>query len=254
LIGARFVVPARGPRNAWRFTFQDLIVLRTARALVAADVPQRRIMRSLRALRRELPASMPLSGLAISAVGDRVVVRDGDIHRQAESGQYLLAFDGNPAQGALNVIERGREKAGLAAADAQAWFARGAALERDDIDAALDAYRCSIVADATQVEAHVNYGRLLHDAGRYADAEHAYRDGITAAGEDPVLLYNLGVVLEDLERNAEAVDAYEAAVRRDPELADAHYNLALLYEHFARPRDAIRHMARYRALTGARRN
>ena len=40
LIEAGFVSPARGPRNAWRFSFQDLIVLRTAQALAAAKVPR----------------------------------------------------------------------------------------------------------------------------------------------------------------------------------------------------------------------
>ena len=49
LVAAGFVSPARGPRNAWRFSFQDLIVLRTAQALAAANVPQRRITRSLKA-------------------------------------------------------------------------------------------------------------------------------------------------------------------------------------------------------------
>ncbi|MGE4244346.1 MerR family transcriptional regulator, partial [Ramlibacter sp.] len=68
LVDAGFVTPARGARNAWRFSFQDLILLRTAQALVAAQVPQRRITRSLRELRKHLPAAMPLSGLAISAV------------------------------------------------------------------------------------------------------------------------------------------------------------------------------------------
>ena len=42
LIDAGFVSPARGPRKAWRFSFQDLIVLRTAQALVAAKVPAKR--------------------------------------------------------------------------------------------------------------------------------------------------------------------------------------------------------------------
>ena len=46
LIEAGFVSPARGPRNSWRFSFQDLIVLRTAEALAAANVPRRRITRS----------------------------------------------------------------------------------------------------------------------------------------------------------------------------------------------------------------
>jgi len=51
LVAAGFVSPARGPRNALLFSFQDLLSLRTAQALVAAHVPARRILRSLRALR-----------------------------------------------------------------------------------------------------------------------------------------------------------------------------------------------------------
>ena len=97
--------PARGPRGAWRFSFQDLIVLRTAQALADANVPQRRITRSVRELRRHLPDAMPLSGLTICAVADRVVVREGGSRWQAESGQYLLEFDGDPADGSLSVID-----------------------------------------------------------------------------------------------------------------------------------------------------
>src|SRR5947207_2001915 len=62
LIAAGFVSPERGPRSAWRFSFQDLIVLRTAQALAEANVPHRRITRSVKDLRRHLPESMPLSG------------------------------------------------------------------------------------------------------------------------------------------------------------------------------------------------
>ena len=65
----------------------------------------------------------------------------------------------------------------------------------------------------------------------------------------PLLLFNLGVLLEDLRRKAEAIEAYEAALRADPDLADGHYNLALLYEQAAQPKNALRHMARYRRLT-----
>jgi hypothetical protein len=93
LIAAGFVAPARGARNAWLFTFQDLIVLRTAQALAEAKVPQRRITRSLKELRCHLPDAMPLSGLSICAVADRVVIRERG-HWQADSGQYLLEFEG----------------------------------------------------------------------------------------------------------------------------------------------------------------
>src|SRR3954470_7048080 len=80
LVQAGFVSPGRGPRGAWQFSFQDLIVLRTAQELSAARVPRRRITKSMRELRRHLPEAMPLSGLRISAVADRVVVREGARH------------------------------------------------------------------------------------------------------------------------------------------------------------------------------
>jgi tetratricopeptide (TPR) repeat protein len=248
LIAAGFVSPARGPRSAWLFSFQDLIVLRTAQALADAKVPQRRITKSVRELRRHLPDAMPLSGLSICAVADRVVVREGGSRWQAESGQYLLAFEGDPADGSLSVIER--QKTAEAPSGAQEWFDRGVALEREDAEAALQAYGQAIAADPALLDAHINLGRLLHEAGRLAKAEQVYRAAIKACGSDPLLLYNLGVLLDDMDRKADAMEAYEAALRGNPGLADCHYNLALLYEKLEKPKEAIRHMARYRRLIG----
>ncbi|MDQ3027861.1 MAG: tetratricopeptide repeat protein [Pseudomonadota bacterium] len=246
LIAAGFVTPARGARNAWRFSFQDLIVLRTAQALVAARVSNRRIAKSMKELRRHLPESMPLSGLSIGAVGDRVVVREGDSRWQAESGQYLLEFGGDPAQGSLRVIER-KPEAAQPHADRD-WFVEALALERSDASGALVAYAKAIAADPTRLESRVNLALLLHEAGRLAEAERAYRDALGACGGQPLLLYNFGLLLEDLGRIAEAALAYDLAIRGDPALADGHYNLALLYEKLGKPRDAIRHMSQYRRL------
>ena len=215
LVNAGFVSPVRGPRNSWRFSFQDLIVLRTAQALATAKVPSRRIAQAMKQLRRHLPASMPLSGLSIGADADRVVVREGARRWQADSGQYLLAFEGSPADGSLSVLER-------PAAQPEE--------PQDDVDA------------------HINRGCQLHEAGRLPEAERAYREGIERCGDEPLLFYNLGVLLEDMGRKAEAIDAYEAALHLDESLADGHYNLALLYDALGKPREAIRHMAHYRRL------
>src|SRR5258706_460298 len=94
--------------------------------------------------RRRLPDAMPLSGLSIGAVGDRVVVSEGASRWQAESGQYLLAFDGDPADGSLSVVER--NDAG-AAGSAEDWFERGCKLERGDSGAAREAYTRALEAD-----------------------------------------------------------------------------------------------------------
>jgi cytochrome c-type biogenesis protein CcmH/NrfG len=249
LITAGFVSPTRGPRNAWLFSFQDLIVLRTAQTLVAAKVPHKRITRSVKELRRHLPEAMPLSGLSIGAVGGRVVVKEGGSHWLAESGQYLLAFEGDPAAGSLSVIECHGAQQPERAED---WFERGVILESQDAGAALQAYEKAIAADPARLEARINLGRILHEARLFVRAEQIYRDAIKTCGNDPVLLYNLGVLLDDMARKTEAMEVYEAAVRGDPGFADCHYNLALLCEELAKPKEAIRHMAQYRRLTATK--
>jgi tetratricopeptide (TPR) repeat protein len=246
LIQAGFVTPARGPRGAFLFSFQDLIVLRTAWALTQAELSPRRILRSLKQLRRLLPDSVPLSGLRIGAVADRVVVQEGDASWQAESGQYLLALEVGLADGALSLTDL-RE---AAQAQAEDWFSRGAILEALDAEAALDAYAQALAADPAHPGAATNLGRLLHEDGRLDEAERVYLTGLTACGSDALLHYNLGVLLEDTARPDEAAQAYERALRDDPGLADCHYNLARLYQAQGRPREAIRHLAQYRRLTG----
>jgi tetratricopeptide (TPR) repeat protein len=246
LVTAGFVAPTRGPRNAWLFSFQDLIVLRTAQALAAANVPQRRILRSLKELRSRLPEQMPLSGLSIGAIADHVVVREGGSRWHAESGQYLLAFEGDPAQGSLRVIEP------VPAASALPDTDTGAHTEADAAEAAIAAYRRAIAAEPARRDARINLGRLLHELGRFEEAERVYRDALANGDDDPLLFYNLGVLLDDMDRKQEAIQAYEAALQEDPALADCHYNLALLHEALDQPRQAIRHMSQYRRLTSSR--
>jgi tetratricopeptide (TPR) repeat protein len=247
LIKAGFVVPARGPRKAFLFSFQDLIVLRAARALSEASLSSRRITQSLKQLRRLLPEAMPLSGLSICAIGDRVVVREGGNRWQAESGQYLLAFEVEVGDGMLRVIER---KEPAVEANAEHWFSQGWALEEVDAQAAQDAYEYALAADPAHLGAAINLGRMLHEAGRLAEAEQVYRSGLTACGSDALLNYNLGVLLEDLDRLPEAAQAYETVLRNEPDMADCHYNLARIYEVLNRPSQALRHLARYRKLSG----
>jgi tetratricopeptide (TPR) repeat protein len=225
-------------------------VLRTAQALAQAKIPPRRINRSLKELRRHLPENMPLSGLSIEAVGDRVVVKDAARRWQADSGQYLLDFEGDPARGSLSVIARG--DAQLASGSAENWFERGCNLERSDPQGAREAYERVLQSDPGHAGAHLNLGRLLHEAGRLAEGERVYRRAILACGGEPLLLYNLGVLLEDMGRKSTAMDAYERALHADPRFADCHYNLALLCKSLGRPKQALKHMAQYRKLVKPR--
>jgi len=253
LISRGFVNPARGPRREYRFSFQDLVTLRAARALVQAKVPPRRIGRSLLALRRQLPKSVPLTGFTICAVGNEVVVRRDGSHWQPESGQYLLELDVSVAGDSLQFTEIKRREEDVSgkedmSGEAYTWFERGLEAEGRNVAEAVEAYERCLALDARQLGARVNVGRLYHEAGRLAEAERVYRDALRECEPDPTLLFNLAVLLEDTARADEAIAIYQQALAEDPDFADAHFNIARLYEAAGKRQHAIRHLGVYRRL------
>lgn len=252
-----FLLPAQGPRGEHRFTFQDLILLRTAKGLVEARVPQRRIVLALRNLREQLPEGRPLTGVRISAQGHHVVVRDGREVWNPESGQALLDFEVSELAREAASLEQRRQSARAGDVQeaeeidsAEAWFERGAELEPDDPAAAEEAYRQALEIDPAMADACLNLGRLLHEAGRTVEAEAHYRRALESRPDDATALFNLGVALQDLGRPAEAAEVYEMALENEPSLADAHYNLAVVYEDLGRKRSAIGHLKSYKRLIG----
>jgi predicted Zn-dependent protease len=253
LVKTGFVQPARGPKRQLLFSFQDMIVLRAARVLLEAKISRRRITRSLEDLRRRLPEQMPLSGLSISAVGDRVVVRDGKNHFQVDDGQYVLGLDVSVENGVLRVVEHKPKAApeAPAAETADDWFDKALPLEDTDPKAAQAAYEHAVELDPTYSAAWINLGRLLHTRHDEKKAELVYRRALQECGPDAVLLFNLGVVLEDSGKLDEAIDAYQSAITEDPTLADGHFNLARLYEAQGKEQNALRHLGQYRRLVNS---
>jgi tetratricopeptide (TPR) repeat protein len=147
------------------------------------------------------------------------------------------------------------------------WYELGCRLETSDSHAAIAAYARALAGCPSLADAHNNLGRLHHDTGALGVAESSYRLAICADPSVALYWFNLGVVVEDSGRTAEAIVAYERALELDASIADAHYNLARLLEVNGRrmQRDparsaaggqllqqAVRHLLRYRALTGRR--
>jgi len=266
LVAAGFVTPERGARREYRFSFRDLIVLRTARALIEAKIPRRRIRRSLEDLRRHLPETVPLSGLSICAVGERVVVRDGKTRWQADNGQYLLGLDVVLENGVLHMVERPEARADgtngheidpgreVEPKTAEQWFVEALELESSDVPAARKAYEHAVKLNPRHLPSWINWGRLLHEQGAVAEADKVYQRALDECGPDPLLMFNRGVLLEDLGSAGAALEAYQAAIEEDPDMADCHYNLARLYEALGKPQHAIRHLGQYRRLVTARGN
>ena len=248
---AGFLTPDRGPRNGYRFSFQDLVLLRTARELAQARVPPRRIRRALCALAAELPSGRSLSELRITADGDRVVVHDDGRAWNPESGQLQIDFtirelvrDPEPTGRPFTTSMPFREDL-----SAEEWFDVGIGLETTAPDQACQAYSNALAMNPMLTDAHVNLGRLLQLAGRSAEAMDHYRRSLQTASTSPTAAFNLGTLLEELERWSDAITAYLYAIQADERFADAHFNLARLYEQQGQRTEAIQHLREYQKLS-----
>ena len=274
LIASGFVAPSRGPRNEYRFSFREVVLLRTAVDLQAAKIPPRKILASLRKLRQTLPAELPLSGLRITAVGNDVTVRDGRSQWHAESGQLVMDFELAPQRGSVAflqrsawamptpapapalasappAVERGERARPFAAPlreDVGAVFSRGEALEASDPRGAEAAYRKVLSLDPGHADAYLNLGALLCEGRRCDEAVALYDEALRRRPDEALLHFNRAIALEDQGRIDEALASYHAALRLAPDLADAHYNVARLHEQLGDAKQAVRHFSAYRRL------
>ena len=246
LIDAGFVAPTRGRRNEWRFSFQDLMLLRTAHTLQAAKIPPRRILRSLARLRNSLPHELPLSGLRITAIGADVAVRERDGQWRADSGQLLMDFEVAPTAGSVSFLERAPSP--VAPDDADVWFERGVALEATEPARAEAAYLQALALAPDLASAYLNLGAMWAEAGRFDDLACLSARALVHCPDEALVHFNHAVALDHLERLDEALAGYERSLLLDPSLADAHYNLGRLREQLGDKRGALRHFSAYRRL------
>jgi tetratricopeptide (TPR) repeat protein len=247
-IDAGFVQPTRGARNEYRFTFQDVVLLRTAQGLQAARIPPRKILRSLKRLKAALPEALPLTGLRITAVGNDIAVRSGSTQWEAESGQLLMDFEVAPVRGAVAILQHA-PAAAPSPHDADEWFARAEELEESHAHAEAEAaYRRALQLAPDHADAWLNLGALLCEASRCDEAVALYDQALLRRPDEPLLHFNRAVALEDQGRHREAIAGYEACLRLAPDLADAHFNAARLHEQAGDAQKAVRHFSAYRRL------
>jgi len=238
--------PVRGERGEYRFNFQDVVLLRTAKSLLDANVSARKAYKILLKLQAELTHVDSLSSVRIFADGSNVVVRDDNQLWDAESGQAQLDF--SVAELADNVASLANRNLIIAKEgedlDSDEWYNLGLDLEEVDPDRAPEAYQRSIELNPTNADAHVNLGRLLQLKGNLKLAKRHYEFALEAVANHQLAYYNLGTVFDELDQVDQAADYY----RRAPSVPDAHYNLARIFDLKGDELAAQRHMKNYRQL------
>ena len=262
-VRAGFLSPPQGARGEYSFSFQDLVLLRTAKALLAARVPRRRVRLSLQNLRGQLPDGRALTGVRISAQGHQVVVRDGGELWNPESGQALFDFEvaalaREATTRELRAFSGGRGSGGPAAQDpdgepaAADWFARGEELEAEGrpprsprrwrpTGGRSRASPASPTPTSTWGGCCTSRGRRRRRSaatGRPSPPAPATRPPRSTSASPC--------------RTAAASTRRPRPTRRrwrsTRALADAHYNLAGIYEGLGEREAAFRHLRTYRTL------
>ncbi len=243
---AGILEPTRTEGNQYRFDFQDIIVLRTAKELLDAGVRRAQINNALFKLKARLPSNRPLTSLRIAGDGGKVVIREEDQVYDPDSGQIHFNFAVADLAGTVAPLARqaAEEAEGSDQLSSDDWFDLGVDLEAVSPEDAPAAYLRALELDPYHSDAHVNLGRLLQEAGEYEAAEEHYNRALDAEPDNVLAAFNMGTLFEDMGRVDDAITAYKRATN----LADAHYNLSRLYELVGEHAEALKHLKTYRSL------
>ena len=256
------LTPRRGAERGYRFSFQDMVLLRTVKGLLDA-LPPRRAFAALTQLKAA--GRVPLAALRLRPVGRHVAVQEAAALWDAETGQGHLAFDA-PPPGEVRSLGRGSgckggPKAAAATAldsgdaaqedgelDSDDWYNIALDLEETAPDQAPGAYGQALAANPRNADAHVNLGRLFQVRGDLKRATRHYQLALRAVSRHQLALYNLGTVFDELDEFDAAVGYYRQAAS----VPDAHYNLARIFELRGDELRSLRHMREYRMLSTRR--
>ncbi len=247
------LTPTKTSGGHWRFSFQDLALMRMAGRLFDARVSRKRVTHTLRELHEQIPRR-PLSSVRLIVVGDRIVVRDHLASWALESRQGVFSFD---MESVADDIEAAAPMPSdhVDAGDTDDGGAEDLYLTALDLELAgrpseaEAAYGAVLDLEPDHVDAQINLGRLRHTAGRLNEAETLYRAALALEPDNAVAAFNLGVALEDQQLTDAAMAMYRQAIDVDESCADAHFNLARLLEAAGDARAALRHLSRFRRLT-----
>jgi tetratricopeptide (TPR) repeat protein len=231
----RLVQPAATRGRRYRFGFNDLLVMRMAKELLPTRhhlAPFRRCFEKVRAF---FDPSRPLTSLNLQNTEGRIVVRDGDLSFEAESGQLLLGFE--TARPAGKLEDR------FGAARVRARFDEAKRLAESDPLRALMLYGDLLGREPSNFEAHTRMAALLEGEGDLAGALRHLQGAALVVPANGQVHLRLGLLHRKRDEAENAMQSFVRAIECDPMLVEAHRNLAELYEQVGRRREALRHLS-----------
>ena len=240
----KLVKPATLSGRHYQFTFEDLLMMRLAKELLPTKRRLDAVQRCFERVGRMLDAQRPVTSVKLYEKDGRILVRDGLVIFEADTGQMMLDFGLPPLTGET-----------IKQADSRLRLSRLLDAARDLEDAnptrAVNLYREYLEHRPRESAVHRKLSALYERAG---DTTSAMRHLDAAAVLEPgnaEFHFDLGVLYRKLHNLDSAAVAFTRALECEPDLIEAHLHLAQIYEQQGQKRDAMRHLSAAHRLINA---
>jgi tetratricopeptide (TPR) repeat protein len=261
-----FIGPTVRKGGRFYYTFCDLVAVKAAKDLLAADIPLQKVRKAVVALKAALPGDThPASRLRLCSDGETIVALADDRAFEPIGGQVVMAFTLSSFgqhitevlamprvdPSAPNAVEDSPTEA-HGGTTAYRYFVEACAAEdRGDASMAEHLFRQAIDLEPNMAAALTNLGNLVHRQGELEEARKLYERALEHDPMQPEARYNLANLLEDLGETELAISEMRRVCAAAPDFADAHYNLGLMLAHLGGAAQAKQHLERYLELDGA---
>jgi tetratricopeptide (TPR) repeat protein len=231
----RLIKPAAKRGRRYRFAFHDLILMRMAKDLLSRHRHLEPLQRCVQKIRALAEPSRPLTSLRLESLDGMILVREGNLAFEAESGQLCLQFGRPRNTGQLEERfgpQRVRER-----------FEEARRIAENDPFRALTLYRDLLGREPRNFELHMRMAMLLQREGDLAGAlRHLLGAALVVPANAEVHL-RLGLLYRQRGEDENALQSFRRAIECDPVSVEVHRNLAELYEKLGYKREAMRHLS-----------
>jgi tetratricopeptide (TPR) repeat protein len=261
-----FVGPTVRKGGRFYYTFCDLVAVKAAKDLLAADIPLQKARKAVEALRKALPGDThPTSRLRVCSDGDTIVALADDVAFEPIGGQVVMAFNlpsfGEHIADVLAMprvdpatptpVEDNPTEANSGTTAYRHFVEACAAEDRGESQLAEHLFRQAIDLEPNMAAALTNLGNLLYRQGEVAEARKLYERALEHDPTQPEARYNLANLLEDIGDLEAAVTELRKVCALAPDFVDAHYNLGLMLAQLGGTAQARQHLERYLELDNA---
>ena len=255
-----FVGPTVRKGGRFYYTFCDLVAVKAAKDLLAAEIPLQRVRKAVESLKKALPHDThPTSRLRVCSDGNTIVALADDIAFEPIGGQVVMAFNlpsfGEHISDVLSMprvdpaapqaVEDSPTEANGGTTAYRMFVEACAAEDRGDLEQAEHMFRQAIDLEPNMAAALTNLGNLVYRQGEVEEARRLYERAIEHDPTQPEARYNLANTLEDLGEIELAVAELRKVCAACPDFADAHYNLGLMLAQLGGTAQARQHLERY---------